>query len=81
MVHAKLMRAEYRSIQVHDTPDAAKRPTTARTVFTAPVYKGDIFFFIDKINQEFHYEYVIKGHRLIHNNTIITIFQIFKVPL
>lgn len=68
-----------RAIQFQDTPDAAKRPTTTRTVFTAQVYQGNPVTFLDKLNQEYHYEYLLKGHRLIHNNIIITVFQIFKV--
>lgn len=68
-----------RTIQFQDTPDAAKRPTTSRTVLTAPVYDGNPITFYDKLNQEFHYEYILKGHRLIHNDIIITLFQIFKV--
>ena len=67
-----------RSIQFQDSPDAAKRPTTTRTVLTAPVHHGNPISFLDKLNQEFHYEYVLKGHRLIHNDIIITLFQIFK---
>ena len=73
------MCADIWSIQFQDIPDATRRPTTARTVLAAPVLKGNIVSFIDKLNQEFHYEYVLKGHRLIYNNIIITIFQIFKV--
>jgi len=68
-----------RMIQFQDTPDAAKRPTTTRTVLTAQVLNGNPLAFLDKLNQEYHYEYVLKGHRLIHNNIIITVFQIFKV--
>jgi len=66
-------------IQFQDTPDAAKRSTTTRTVLTAQVLNGNPLAFLDKLNQEYHYEYVLKGHRLIHNNIIITVFQIFKV--
>jgi len=68
-----------RMIQFQDTPDAAKRSTTTRTVLTAQVLNGNPLAFLDKLNQEYHYEYVLKGHRLIHNNIIITVFQIFKV--
>lgn len=68
-----------RMIQFQDTPDAAKRPTTTRTVLSAQVLNGDPLAFLDKLNQEYHYEYILKGHRLIHNNIIITVFQIFKV--
>jgi mediator of RNA polymerase II transcription subunit 18 len=67
-----------RSVQFQDTPDAAKRPTTTRTVLTAQVYSGNPIAFLDKLNHEFHYEYILKGHRLIHNDIIITLFQIFK---
>jgi len=66
------------AIQFQDTPDAAKRPTTTRTVLTAQVHQGDPIAFLDKLNHEFHYEYILKGHRLIHNDIIITLFQIFK---
>ena len=69
---------EYRSIQYQDTPDAAKRPTTTRTVLTALIHHGNPIQFLDKLNHEFHYEYILKGHRLIHNDIIITLFQIFK---
>ena len=69
-----------REVRFQDAPDAApKRPTTARTVLTARVYQGDPLVFLDKLNYEFHYEYILKGHRLIYSNVIITIFQIFKV--
>jgi hypothetical protein len=68
-----------REIQFQDTPDAAKRPTTMRTVLTAQVYTGNPMTFLDKLNQEFHYEYILRGHRLIYNNVILTLFQIFKV--
>ena len=68
-----------REIQFQDTPDAAKRPTTMRTVLTAQVYSGNPMTFLDKLNQEFHYEYILRGHRLIYNNVILTLFQIFKV--
>ena len=68
-----------RTIQFQDTPDAAKRPTTMRVVLTAQTYSGDPIAFLDKVNQEFHFEYILKGHRLINNDVIITIFQIFKV--
>jgi hypothetical protein len=50
-----------------------------RTVLTAQVYTGNPMTFLDKLNQEFHYEYILQGHRLIHNNVILTLFQIFKV--
>ena len=50
-----------------------------RTVLTAQVYTGNPMTFLDKLNQEFHYEYILRGHRLIHNNVILTLFQIFKV--
>src|SRR5947199_10831044 len=70
-----------RSIQYQDTPDAAKRPTTTRAVLTAPVYHGKPIQFFDKLNHEFHYEYILKGHRLIHNDIIITLFKIFKISL
>lgn len=68
-----------RAIQLQDTPDAAKRPATTRTVLTAQVHQGDPISFLDKLNHDFHYEYLLKGHRLIHNDIIITLFQIFKV--
>lgn len=67
-----------RSVQFQDTPDAVKRPATARIVLTSPVHYGNPIPFLDKLNQEFHYEYILKGHRLIHNDIIITLFQIFK---
>jgi len=66
------------TIQFQDTPDAAKRPTTTRTVLAAQVLNGNPLAFLGKLNQEYHYEYILKGHRLIHNNIIMTLFQIFK---
>lgn len=47
-------------------------------MLTAPVHHGNPIQFLDKLNHEFHYEYILKGHRLIHNDIIITLFQIFK---
>jgi Med18 protein len=70
-----------RTIQFQDTPEAAKRPTTARTVLAAQVLNGNPLAFLEKLNQEYHYEYILKGHRLVHNNIIMTVFQIFKVEL
>jgi mediator of RNA polymerase II transcription subunit 18, fungi type len=75
-VHAVLT---LRTIQFQDSPDPAKRPATTRTVLSAKVYKGSPIPFLEKLNQDFHYEYVLKGHRLIHNDIIITLFQIFKL--
>lgn len=79
MVQTALCQVDERMIQFQDTPDAAKRPATARTVLNAQVHRGDPIAFLDKLNHEFHYEYILKGHRLIHNDIIITLFQIFKV--
>jgi hypothetical protein len=64
---------DIRTIQIQDSPDAAKRPTTTKNcIICQSLTTAMPIPFLEKPHQEFHYEYVTKGHRLNHNDIIIT---------
>ncbi|KAI9848172.1 MAG: Mediator of RNA polymerase II transcription subunit 18 [Sclerophora amabilis] len=69
------------SLRFSDLPEVGgRRPVTSRMIAAIDVIEGDPIRFMDAYGYNYVSEYVLEGHRLIHNNIILLFYHILRFP-
>ncbi|KAL9097231.1 MAG: hypothetical protein Q9165_000658 [Trypethelium subeluteriae] len=68
------------SIQFFDVPEAGKRPVVSRMMNKTDIREGDAPQHMKGLGYDYVTEYVLEGHRLIHENVILLLHRILQYP-
>ncbi|KAI9829082.1 MAG: Mediator of RNA polymerase II transcription subunit 18 [Thelocarpon impressellum] len=69
------------AIRFSDLPEVAgRRPVTSRMIAGADLTEGDAMEFTDAFGYSYVSEYILEGHRVIHNNVILLLHRVLQFP-
>jgi mediator of RNA polymerase II transcription subunit 18, fungi type len=67
------------TLEFRDLPEVpGRRPVTTRLMASIPITSGSPLGFVEALGYRYTSSYVLRGHRLVHNNIIIQLQRIFR---
>jgi len=67
------------SLRFNDLPEVTgRRPVTSRLISSIDIVEGDALDFMNALGYNYVSEYVLEGHRVIHNNIVLLLHRILR---